>query len=841
MKGVRRCFRVRDLRELVDDPKAATACRLRGHRWTFDGLIDQLRAQGDDLHALDLARLRAVAREVATTVGFDFRAALVADAAGNTVVRLAAKRPAKQSPTVFLPCAIMLEGLSSREGVVEDDDLDLLRAYAGLAIAAILERPASLGQGARLVITTSRLYLAGHLPDMALRLSAAGVEAIAAAAVTAPDAVAEFLVYALEAHYDSRVAVAEADPPIDGPSRVAIAGDMLKFLDESLAPAVEARTKVWERGPSASRTKETRRARAALGHRRMTWETSRAVAGGKWPPDRTEEWLALGEEYVALGDRGNAAGIGSVLIDELFAFVGRRPDQAAAFAAEFARAAEALESDLRLTEDVRPEHGRDLLKRLVRAQAACGQQAKARTTLDDAVASLAKDVRNAPNDYVRSALLQDADDWLGIDWEVEWPPGEAFRRTHAAVRRGTSAGIVGSAAAHVVRAFVSRTGSAFAVVRAGGETPEWVRAEESDELARTLVEFFRRTNRDVASFRAHNALPQTSADWTKLVARLSRQIGFNGLSKLKVPPPARWIVECDGTSIQLPLAGLAWLALRPEAVAVALPSGENAEGSEAPTAGDSLLALNGFPSNDPLHRNIDLLAANRGIAVTDFSTAAELQASLRKPARFVLLGCHGFEQRAARRRVSRPREGARACARRVQGAAASAARDDPLHHLLRRERLLHRRRRVGVDAQGPRGRRRPRGRRQPLARLVRERDVDRAAVACGSARCGVLVSRRMAVGCCPHRLHGRHAFRRKRSQAVERLVALVTPQRARRIVALLAKEATGASGVHIAPSDAQSVPIAWNADHVEESGRTACLPQYHSLHALPGVPPARLT
>jgi hypothetical protein len=76
---------------------------------------------------------------------------------------------------------------------------------------------------------------------MAQQLSAARVEAIAAAEATAPDAVAEFLVYALEAHYDTRVAVAEADLPIDGPSRVAIAGDMLKFLDESLAPAVEAR------------------------------------------------------------------------------------------------------------------------------------------------------------------------------------------------------------------------------------------------------------------------------------------------------------------------------------------------------------------------------------------------------------------------------------------------------------------------------------------------------------------------------------------------------------------------------------------------------------------------
>jgi hypothetical protein len=164
MKGARQCFRVRDLRALVDDPTAATARWLRGHRWTFDGLVDQLHAQGDDLRALDLARLRAVAHEVATTVGFDWRAVLAGDAAGNEVVRLAAKRPAKQSPTVLLPYAIMLEGLSSREGVVEDDDLDFLRAYAGLAVAAILERPGSLGQGAPLVTTTSRLYLAAHLP-----------------------------------------------------------------------------------------------------------------------------------------------------------------------------------------------------------------------------------------------------------------------------------------------------------------------------------------------------------------------------------------------------------------------------------------------------------------------------------------------------------------------------------------------------------------------------------------------------------------------------------------------------------------------------------------------------
>jgi hypothetical protein len=90
----------------------------------------------------------------------------------------------------------------------------------------------------------------------------------------------------------------------------------------------------------------------------------------------------------------------------------------------------------------------------VRAQAACRQQVKARTTLDDA--GLARQGRGGSAERLRPKRAPSGRRRLvRIDWEVEWPPGEAFLRTLAAVRRATSVGIVASAAAHVVRAFVA--------------------------------------------------------------------------------------------------------------------------------------------------------------------------------------------------------------------------------------------------------------------------------------------------------------------------------------------------------------------------------------------------
>jgi len=158
----------------------------------------------------------------------------------------------------------------------------------------------------------------------------------------------------------------------------------------------------------------------------------------------------------------------------------------------------------------------------------------------------------------------------------------------------------------------------------------------------TLSAFFRRTMADVNELWKTKKAPTSGAAWNELIRVMAARFGFRRLRTLSgTDSTGMWAIECDGTSVHLPIAGLAWEALRASAVSVVLRMPTGAPISVDSAVGQPVRAINGFDACDVFHGIIDNLASHVGASVRDIRTANELRLALAEPASLILLGCHG--------------------------------------------------------------------------------------------------------------------------------------------------------------------------------------------------------
>ncbi|HEY0467827.1 MAG TPA: hypothetical protein VGC79_26685, partial [Polyangiaceae bacterium] len=363
---------------------------------------------------------------------------------------------------------------------------------------------------------------------------------------------------------------------------------------------------------------------------------------GELPTDHTSEWLSMAQSYADMGDWNNAANAHSVVLDQFLTLLSVRPKELARAKNRMGDAAAALATALERVEFAERSDRTALLRRLALALSVLGKPQEAKSRLREALTNVQADVADAKDEFRKNVILLGADDLLGVALRIEFPPQDLFRTTFRALRGFETPELGENTAGCTVRVHTTRVASAVGVSSplAG---PRWRPGTASHELARTLVAFRTLANKDYAEWVKTRTIPRSFSSWNVLLRRLVGQLGLEGVGAA-IGDARRLVLELDGTSLHLPVAGLivqATSALKAVAVTTILPV-EAPNTLPVPNTDDALVAINCFARSDPLHEAFRQLVIATGPAeYVDCSRGEDFRRALERPARLVLIGAHG--------------------------------------------------------------------------------------------------------------------------------------------------------------------------------------------------------
>jgi hypothetical protein len=610
-------------------------------------LVPQIVACSNQIQKATPKHIRSVVCGLARSTGIDWEAIASKGNEATALVLAAASRPWTDSPSIFAAYLLLTERLTvCPDEFFDPEDLNMLHAYACIAIAILHKDHTFVNCGASILYNISRVLIEKNFAERGESISLSAVKSLLTCSNMNPAEVIENIVPALEVLYDAKVAVADTDPPVRDQDRLAIGTAMLQFLKEQLEPSIKARETLWLASGVTQRRSEMKRARIALVHRRMTWETSIAISTGKWPPLRTKQWLKVAAAYDILGDKVNSALALSNTIDAILDALNRRPDQVMNFSA--ALRVLTINIETRLSDLFEfSELKRSLLRRLSQALLILHEPETAKRHIEAGLALLTEDLKaTSDNENHRSYLLRDADDWLGIQTLIEWPPASWFSETYKTLRGADFPIIQANNAASIARIFVTRSGSFIAAILEGETDIHWIRASAGSDLAQTLDEFRRTALKDVNAMSRGSLMPSSAELWKALVRRLCAQLGLFQLNSYMVSSVSRrWIIQCEGVDFHLPMVGLFFNILRSCTFVATSFRDSSAIQPPLPEAKDSVLAINAFPVKDQLHGYFKQLSSAAS-CYHKIASADEFRKALQTPARLVIFGCHGSDSGA---------------------------------------------------------------------------------------------------------------------------------------------------------------------------------------------------
>ncbi|WP_437896149.1 hypothetical protein [Sorangium sp. So ce124] len=622
--------------ELLDDPSAELA-DIASERWSIAGFEQLVIDTRERLQSAGIERLRLLRRRLAAIFFPSLDLVASRDPSSATAIDVATAPDPRLAPSVLIPLWFELYVLVAPPVAMSTPQLERYSAHSAIVLAGMARHRAFRPLGAELLQRVAAIYrkacalvTAQMTIDAALRLVSDDPKH--------PDNL-EARVLLLEAFYDNLCAADDETPPLKDELRESIAVARLKFLDEELGPAIEERDIA-----KNTSDREKKRSRAALEHRRLTWQASRAAARREIVGDRDEKWCALTHVYDEVGEPENAAGALSVLIDDALDIIERRPTERENLRGMLGQVAEELAARL---VNIRYESARDrrqLLRRVAEAYAVA-EPSRAFPFVDEALTSIQQDLKDARGDvFSRSIVLSDADDWLGVLLGLEFPPADAFARAYEALRGRPLEQLARHPGTSVIRWHVTRRGSAGGVSSEDHPEATWSICQEAHQLARTLDLIRALTFKDVETFRKTKRAPQSADTWKELIDRLVGQLAITPLARRGAPATGRWIIETDGLGVHVPLAG-ALLKASQDAKAIAMAKlGKVSEGQPPTPETARAVVINAFTPGESLHGEVERYAKRLGTTSIQARTAEEVRGALADAdASLVVFGCHGSQ------------------------------------------------------------------------------------------------------------------------------------------------------------------------------------------------------
>lgn len=456
----------------------------------------------------------------------------------------------------------------------------------------------------------------------------------------------------LDALYNARWQFLKAQDYVTAQERRKAIEEMKAFLDVELRPAVENRNRRCRELHQSKFERECAVSELVLHHRALTLRHALAREIDKHSPTASRDWISLAEAYIKLDDPLNSSGALCAGLDEILDLLNTgRPIEL------YRDSTRTLISLLTATmESVHfgsTDAWRDMSRRLIAAWIFLGETARATTLLREYLASLLFDLEGAENEFVRSGLRSGADDWLGYAMLVGDCNSTLFSDTFAIIRGIRLPEFAPRLDVGILRTHVTRVASCIGIATSQQGEPRWRFCREAFSLARSLHELYLRSVADTT----HKGKDPTSAEsWQALISRLTGQLGLVGLTEAVRKDgalPTRLIIEADGHSVHVPWTGLLVECI-PEVEGIFTTRIGLVESHcpPLPVSGDGIEIINGFPerdsSNKPDRFHHDL--RSWGISIRPGphrypQTEAEFRECLQAPAKLIIMGCHGKQER----------------------------------------------------------------------------------------------------------------------------------------------------------------------------------------------------
>ncbi|HYH65704.1 MAG TPA: hypothetical protein VD866_13490, partial [Urbifossiella sp.] len=252
----------------------------------------------------------------------------------------------------------------------------------------------------------------------------------------------------------------------------------------------------------------------------------------------------------------------------------------------------------------------------------------------------------------RSYFLCDADDWLGYAHvsSAGEPDGPErfFERAYQRLRGrqwSTRERPVGAA---LLQVCASRP--CIAIRASYGDGGLEVGVRPTQECFVDLQSISEQARRDCRRFDETKRPPDSAVRWAELAGRLAGQLRLDNLlrdlASRGAPVGCPILVETHGNGLHLPWCGLlAETIARPDAVLVSDLDVDRTCTSAAAGAGDLVLALNCFTTDDPLYAIFTQLAGHVGTTHVPCADRKAFRSALEAhPARLIFTGAHGGQR-----------------------------------------------------------------------------------------------------------------------------------------------------------------------------------------------------
>lgn len=553
-------------------------------------------------------------------------------------------------PTPFLPFVVELEGLRRDPGLCDPPASERIHVYVAELLKTIPYSPNDLrAAGLLLAIAIQVLIDVGLLREAMIVAWAAGFvfDEIRTSGRHANEAILA-VPDLLDGVYAALDSCWRSEDLADAPQRLAAAQSMLAFVDDVLAPATMTRNALYERIGSEVALRERDRANLVQRHRRLSWAAAVAMERGHLPPDRVEVWEALAVQYDQMGETLDAAGTLSNALDQLIDYVEGSPARLEAARHDVVNLGASIETYLaRSAAEASNEAIVDRQKALVRAYITIGTHQAAERMLTEAMVRLDRAVGSG-DWYRRNTLLRGADDWIGLaaalDIARTEAPGASFERTYEVVRRRAVEPPVPIVDAVVLRAYVTRTSSFLGTMLDGAAT--WTTIHEAHELGRSLGLFSALCAEEVRERRKFSTPLPPEPRWGRLLDRLAGQLRLSTVREALSGAGlhGRLLIELDALGLHLPWPGLLLGADVPvRSILVRELGARPATDRRLPAEADPVNVLNAFSPSDSWHNVIRDIGNQLHWPVHIVNTAEQLRAVLARPAKLVLLCCHGSQ------------------------------------------------------------------------------------------------------------------------------------------------------------------------------------------------------
>lgn len=583
-------------------------------RERLPALLQRLRVDPETLNSTDdVVRVRATAQ----AFGADWRA----------------------SPSPLLALTLLTAALEAARAHPTEHELALLAAYSAALLHGVSSGDALAPVVSAHISDICRVYNRAGAFDMSLRLAETSVllvrQQLASSVAALPDL--------MDSLYDARTGQSDAAPPVGADARRRVAEKMLAFIDDEMAPALEARNAFFGRSSSDSVAREIRRSTLALQHRRLTQESAKAHSTIGWSSALACDWKALVEGFEALGDREgriNAVNAASAGLDGLLQVPSKKRSEG--WSEEVRRLTEYVREGIEAAQS--HEDRRSLLRRVAAAEIELQDADASEAALRRIEASLREELDglDGQDDATRSYLLSGADDFLGLALRRAGPGDQLVRDLFELLRGYELPNVKPPASASLARLFVTRTGS---LIQLLDEHESFFRGTSSHDLAVALQDLSSLIRSEIRDNQKTRKAPGTATAWREHVERLSGRVGVSAMAAARKSPD-QLLIEADGLAVHVAVSGL-FLNAWPDIRAIAATRlGHNVEAMALPGTKRTAV-VNCFSPGEAWSRTLEGVGRTLGATACRVTTTDEFLAALQQEASLLIVGAHGSQDGVA--------------------------------------------------------------------------------------------------------------------------------------------------------------------------------------------------